>query len=140
MAARAGNQRDELLDQLVRRENDMGRAISPGLLEAQGEPAVGQFLQPVVRDGWSGKVSAQVFEAVAVVGTHANVGVHIETGDLRASLARDRGLGVLAGTSQAQYATASARTSRDQTLHGGIGQMVEGHLLVLVFPARNVDK
>jgi len=33
--------------------------------------------------------------------------------------AYDRGLGVLAGTSQAQHATASAWTSRDQALHGG---------------------
>jgi hypothetical protein len=52
--------------------------------------------------------------------------MHIETGDLRASLAYDCGLGILAGTSQTQYAATSARTSRDQTLHGGIGQMVEG--------------
>jgi len=44
------------------------------------------------------------------------------------------GLGILAGTSQTQYAAASARTSRDQPLHGGIGQMVEGQLLVLAFP------
>jgi hypothetical protein len=50
--------------------------------------------------------------------------MHIETGDFRASLAHDRGLGVLAGTSQAHNPTASARTSRDQALHGGIGQMV----------------
>jgi hypothetical protein len=61
--------------------------------------------------------------------------MHIETGDLRASLAYDCGLGILAGASQAQYATASARTRRDQALHGGIGQMVEGQLLVLVFPS-----
>jgi hypothetical protein len=67
-----------------------------------------------------------MFQAVAIVGAHAHVGVYVETSDLRASLAYDCGLGILAGTSQAQYATASARTSRDQALHGGIGQMVEG--------------
>jgi hypothetical protein len=112
----------------------MGRAIAPGLPETQGKPAVGQFLQMVVRDGWSGKIAAQVLEAVAVIRAYANVRVNIETGDLRASFTYDRGLGILAGTSQTQYATASARTSRDQALHGGIGQMVEGQLLVLVFP------
>ena len=47
---------------------------------------------------------------------------------LRASLAYDRGLGILAGAAQAQHAAASARTRRDQPLHGGIGQMVEGNL------------
>jgi hypothetical protein len=134
VAARAGNQREQLLYQLVRREHDMGRAIAPGLPETQGKPAVGQFLQMVVRDGWSGKIAAQVLEAVAVIRAYANVRVNIETGDLRASFTYDRGLGILAGTSQTQYATASARTSRDQALHGGIGQMVEGQLLVLVFP------
>jgi hypothetical protein len=76
-----------------------------------------------------------VLEAVSIFGTHAHVGVHVETGDIRASLAYDRGLGVLGGTSQTQHAAASARTSRDQPLHGGIGQMVEGQLLVLVFPS-----
>ena len=75
-----------------------------------------------------------MLEAIAVIGTHAHVRVHIETGHLRASLAYDRGLGILAGTSQAQYAAASARTRREKALHGGIGQMVEGHLLVLVLP------
>jgi hypothetical protein len=59
-----------------------------------------------------------MFEAVAIIGAHAHVGMHVETGDLRASLAHDRSLGVLAGTSQAQHATASARTPRDQALHG----------------------
>jgi hemerythrin-like domain-containing protein len=44
MAAREGNQRDQLLYQLVRREHDMGRAISPNLLETKGETGVRQFL------------------------------------------------------------------------------------------------
>jgi hypothetical protein len=61
--------------------------------------------------------------------------MHIETGDLRASLAYDCGLGILAGTSQAQYAATSARGGCDQALHGGIGQMLEGQLLVLVLTA-----
>jgi hypothetical protein len=57
-------------------------------------------LQAVVRDGWSGKVPAQVFEAVAVIGAHADVGVNIESSDLRAALAYDRGFGILAGAAQ----------------------------------------
>ncbi len=70
-----------------------------------------------------------MFEAVAIVGTHAYVRVHIETRDLRASLAYDCGLGILAATSQTQHAAASARPRRDQALHGGIGQMVECQLV-----------
>ena len=104
MAARAGNQRDQLLDQFVRREHDMRGPISPGLLEAQGKPTVGQFLQTIVRDRRPCQVATKVFEAIAIVGAHAHIRVHIETGDLCASLAYDRGLGILAGTSQAQYA------------------------------------
>jgi hypothetical protein len=75
-----------------------------------------------------------MFEALAVIGTHAHVGVHVETGDVCASFAYDCGHGILAGDSQAQHAAASARTSRDQALHRGIGQIVEGQLLILVFP------
>ena len=75
-----------------------------------------------------------MFQANAIVGTHAHVRMHVETGDLRASLAYDRGLGILAGASQPQYAATSARPRRDQSLPRGIGQMVEGQLLVLVFP------
>ncbi len=49
--------------------------------------------------------------------------------------ANDRdGLGVFAGTSQAQHATTSVWASRDQSLDRGIGQMVEGQLVVLIFP------
>jgi hypothetical protein len=71
---------------------------------------------------------------------HANIRVHIECADLRASLAYDRSLGILAGASQAQHAAASARARRDQPLYRGIGQRVEGLLLVHVFPAGVVDK
>jgi hypothetical protein len=60
--------------------------------------------------------------------------MHVETGNLRASLAYDCGFGILSGAAQAQYAAASARARRNQALHGGIGQMVEGQLVVLVFP------
>jgi hypothetical protein len=81
-----------------------------------------------------------VFEAGAVTGAHAHVGVHVETGDLCAPLANDRGLGTLAGTSQAQYATTSPRTRRDQSLHRGIGQVVEGQLLIFVFPSTKAGR
>jgi hypothetical protein len=60
--------------------------------------------------------ATQVFEAVAIVGAHAHVGVHVETGDLRASLAHDRSLGILADASQTRYAAASARPRRDQAI------------------------
>jgi hypothetical protein len=69
------------------------------LLEAKGKSAVGQFLQTVVRDRRPCQVFAQMFDAAAVIGTHTHVGVHVETGDLRASFAYDRGPGILAGTS-----------------------------------------
>ena len=90
----------------------------------------GQDLHPPI----ALRAATKVFKAVAIVGGHTHIRVHIETGHLRESLAHDRGLGILASTSQAQYATASARTRRNQALHGGIGQKVEGQLLVLVIP------
>ncbi len=74
-----------------------------------------------------------MFQTIAVIGIHAHVGVEVETGNLGAPLAYDRGLGILASAAQAQYTTASARTRRDQTLHGGIGQAVEGQLLIFGF-------
>lgn len=57
MPARAGEQRDQLLDQLMRCEHDVGRAITPGLLEAQGKPTVGQFLHTVVGNRRSGELA-----------------------------------------------------------------------------------
>jgi hypothetical protein len=133
VAARAGNQWDELLDQLMRREHDACGAIPPNLLEAQSKPTVWQFLKTVVGNRRSGQVATQVFQAVAIVGAHAHIRVNIETGDLRTSLAYDCSLGILAGASQAQYAAASARARRNQALHGGIGQMVKRQLVVFVF-------
>jgi len=69
-----------LQGQLVRREHDMASAISPGLLEAQGETAVGQFVQPVVGNRRPGKVTTEMFEAIAIIGSHADIRVHIESG------------------------------------------------------------
>ncbi len=66
VTARAENQRDQRLERLVRREHNIGSAISPGLLEAHGKPAVGQFLQPVVRNGWAGKIAAQMFDPQSI--------------------------------------------------------------------------
>jgi hypothetical protein len=86
------------------------------LLETQGKPAVWQFLKTVVGNRRSGQVATQVFQAVAIVGAHAHIRVNIEAGDLRTSLAYDCSLGILAGTAQAQYATAAARARRDQAL------------------------
>lgn len=80
MAARAGNQRDQLLYQFLRREHDMRGSVSPNLLEAQGKPTVGQLLQTVVRDRRPRKIAAQMFQAVVIVGAHAHVGVYVETG------------------------------------------------------------
>ena len=65
VAARAGNQRDELLYQLVRREYDMRSPVSPNLFEAQSKPTIGQFLQTVVRDGWSGKIATKMFRTMS---------------------------------------------------------------------------
>ena len=48
MAARAENQRDRFLDQLVWREHDMGRAISPSLLETNCKSAIRQLLHTII--------------------------------------------------------------------------------------------
>jgi len=54
MGARAWDEWDELLDQLVRGEDDVVRAVSPRLLELQGQSPVGQLV-PAAR----GEVSWQ---------------------------------------------------------------------------------
>jgi hypothetical protein len=117
----------------VRREHDLAGAVTPGLLEAQGKPTVGQFLQTVVGNRRSGEIATEMLEANAIVGAYPHVRVHIKSGDIRASLAYDCGLGIFTGAAQTQHAAASAWTRGDQPLHRRIGQMVKGQLLLLVF-------
>jgi hypothetical protein len=73
-----------------------------------------------------------MLEAIAIFGAHAQVGVHVESGDVRAPFAHDRGFGILTAAPQPQHAAASAWTGGDQALHGGIRQMVEGRLRLVV--------
>jgi len=73
-----------------------------------------------------------VFQAVAVIGAHAHVGVDIEPGDVRAPLAHDCRLGIFTAASQPQHPTSSAWTGGDQSLHGGIRQIIERCLPVVV--------
>jgi hypothetical protein len=74
-----------------------------------------------------------MFEADAIIGAHAHVRVHVESGDVRAPFAHDHCFGILTAASQAQHAAAPAWTGGDQALHGSVGQMVKRQLLFLVF-------
>ena len=56
----------------------MRGAISPRLLEVEGQASVGQLGQRIVRDGRTREVLDEAFEAVALVGARADGGVDVE--------------------------------------------------------------
>jgi hypothetical protein len=50
VGARRGDQGDEPVDQLASLHQDVRRAVAPGGLEAQGQPAIGLLLEAIVRE------------------------------------------------------------------------------------------
>ena len=93
---RSRNERDQLLDQLVRREHHVRGAVAPGLLESEGQAPVRQLAQAIVGDRWPREVLHQVLESLAVIGAGGGVGVDVEAGDFRAALAGNGGAGIVA--------------------------------------------
>jgi hypothetical protein len=83
---RARHDRDEPLDDLVRREHERRRAISPGSLEPQLQAAVVELGQPVGGDRRTREVASHALEPLAIVGPDARGGLEVESLDLRAQL------------------------------------------------------
>jgi hypothetical protein len=55
---RRRDQRRELLDEFLRREDDVGRAVAPAVLQAIEERSVGESGEPLGGDGRAGHVAA----------------------------------------------------------------------------------
>ena len=81
---RRGNEGDEALDELGRREDEGRGAVTPDALEADLDAAVLAALETVLRERGAEDVPAQPLEAGAVGRLEAHAGVQAGPGEARA--------------------------------------------------------
>jgi hypothetical protein len=81
------DERCELLEELLRREDDVGRAVAPAVLEAIEERSVRESGEPLGGDRRAGHIAAQALEPLSVSGRDGHVGVQAHAADARAALA-----------------------------------------------------
>ena len=75
---RRWNQRGQATQQLARLEDEDLAAIAEAALHAIGELAIGKGGEPLLREGRSGSIAAQVSQALAVVRVQMDAGVQRE--------------------------------------------------------------
>ena len=85
---RSRHDRAKSLEERQRIEHDVGRAITPALLQRVVDAAVGQHGEPVVGDGRACDVVDQVFETIGSVGGDAGRGVQREAVEVVAEAVR----------------------------------------------------
>ena len=66
VGARARNERDEALDEFVRREHERGRAVAPGALELELEAAVVEAGESIGGDRRAREIARHALEARAI--------------------------------------------------------------------------
>ena len=82
--ARARHERDEALDELVRREHEGGRAVSPGALELELQAAVFEAGESIRGDRRAREIARHALEAGAIGGGDARGRLQVEAADLGA--------------------------------------------------------
>ena len=117
----ARHDRDEPLDNLVWREHERRRAITPGPLEAQFEAAVVELEQPLGGDGRARQVASHALETFAVVCPNARRGLEVVPFDLRAQLSHHERIDVDRCAADADDPASPARASRDDTASRCLG-------------------
>jgi hypothetical protein len=114
MEARGRHERRELLDQLLGGEDDSGRAVAPGVLEAVEQTPISELCETRARQRGTGHVAAQALESLAVARGYSDVGVQAESGGARAARAREDGeVFDIDEISHAQYPATGAPTCCD---------------------------
>jgi len=132
VGAGRGDQGDEAVDQLAWLHQDVGRAVAPGGLEAQGQPALGLLFEAIVRERRPRGGVAEPLEASAIAGGHGDLGVKAHAAVLGHA---GRGVRILAGpcrlhaVSEAPPAFARVRSVRDAGAQGGGGEQGEERLV-----------
>ena len=104
----------------------MTGAVRPGRLEREQNAAVAQELKPVLADGRTQEIAAQLLEPRVIPGGHRDIRVEVEAVELRVpGRGGDdpRGVRLLA---QAPHAAARAAPHGDAPLDGGAADAGEG--------------
>ncbi len=81
------DQRRELLEEFLRREDDVSGAVAPAVLQAVEERSVGESGEPLGGDGRAGRVAAQPLESPPIARRNGHVGVQVHAAGARAALA-----------------------------------------------------
>ncbi len=81
------DQRRQLLEEFLRREDDVSGAVAPAVLQAIEERFVGESGEPVGGDGRTSHGTAKALEPPSVPSRNRDVGVQAHAADARAALA-----------------------------------------------------
>lgn len=131
MEARRRDQRCELLDKILRREDDVGRAVAPAVLEAIEERSVRESGEALGGDRRAGHVAAQTLEPAPISGRDGHVGVQAHAANARAALAlQDLDVVDVDAVAEAQHALAGAPARGDAAADRGGVERGEERLLV----------
>jgi hypothetical protein len=71
----SGNQRRKARDEILRCEEDVGRAVAEGVLEFVDDFSFGVGLQSLKADGGPGHIAAQALEPLPLVGPAGDGGI-----------------------------------------------------------------
>ncbi|MBI4538668.1 MAG: hypothetical protein HY704_04050, partial [Gemmatimonadetes bacterium] len=85
-----GHEGGELLDQLVRLEQDRPRAVVPHAAQGKKDLSVGSDLERILRHRRAQHVAREVLEAAAVARGHGDVGVQVKAPDMSLTLPAER--------------------------------------------------
>jgi len=116
--AGAWGDRGQALQEFVRGEDQVARAVVPRMSEGADDAAVGKSREPLLRERWAQEVPAEALEPDTVVGAHGAIGVEIEAFEVRVARAErphPRRIGRIA---DAQHGRAGAVAERRPTADG----------------------
>ena len=121
------DERGQLLDELRRLEQEVGRAIREGAAQLIAHLAIILYFQAVMRKRWAQHVATDALALVGIMWSQIEIGVQAEA--LGSSAARARVLDPRYRAQRAQplYAAARPLPQRDATLdRGGIARRQRG--------------
>ena len=104
-----GHERDQALDQFMRREKERGRAVAPGTLELEFESAVVEAGEPVDGYRWARQIARHALEPLAIIRGHSGSGLEVEPFDLGAEATEHDGVEVRGRAADADDASTATR-------------------------------
>src|SRR5437879_4931407 len=78
--ARPRHQRDESLQELHGREDEMSRPVRPRPLQSDGDPPITQPVQASLPEWWATEILAEPLEPLAVACRHVHGRMEVEAG------------------------------------------------------------